>query len=85
MAEGEGEIISAPESTSFVNTTSGSEREDESTSILDMLKAPKSAAQNRKRKVACFTKNSRGSSVHCIAALSEPKSYPATKIKKVSR
>ena len=54
MAEGggdSGEIVPAPESTSFVDTTSGSEREDESTSILDVLKAPKSAAQNRKRKV----------------------------------
>ena len=38
MAEGRGdsgEIVPAPESTSFVDTTSGSEREDESTSILD--------------------------------------------------
>ena len=54
MAEGggdSGEIVPAPESTSFVDTTSGSECEDESTSILDVLKAPKSTAQNRKRKV----------------------------------
>ena len=53
MAEGggdSGEIVPAPESTSFVDTTSRYEREDESTSILDVLKAPKSAAQNRKRK-----------------------------------
>ena len=51
MAEGggdSGEIVPAPESTSFVDTTSRSEREDESTSILDVLKAPKSAAQNKK-------------------------------------
>ena len=51
MAEGEEEIVPAP-GTSFVDTTSGSECEDdEPTSILDVLKAPKAAARNRKRKV----------------------------------
>ena len=42
----------------FIDTTSGSEREDESTSILDVLKVPKSAAQNRKCKV--LTNRGRG-------------------------
>ena len=75
MAEGggdSGEIVPAPESTSFVDTTSGSEREDESTSILDVLKAPKSAAQNRKRKV--LTNRGRGKRRYSSSSTSsEPK------------
>ena len=41
-------------STSYVDTTSSSESEDdarEATSILDVLKAPKVSVQNRKRRV----------------------------------
>ena len=73
MAEGEEEIVPAP-GTSFVDTTSGSECEDdEPTSILDVLKAPKAAAQNRKRKV--LTNRGCGGKRRCSSSStsSEPK------------
>ena len=87
MAEGggdSGEIVPSPESTSFVDTTPGSEHEDESTSLLDVLKALKSAAQNRKRKVL---PNRGRSNCRCSSSCtsSEPKRVIVTKIKIVSR
>ena len=74
MAEGEEEIVPAP-GTSFVDTTSGSECEDdEPTSILDVLKAPKAAAQNRKRKV--LTNRGCGAGVRRHLPVPSPRELP---------
>ena len=86
MAEGEEEIVPAP-GTSFVDTTSGSECEDdEPTSILDVLKAPKAAVRNRKRKVLTNCGCGKKTPVFfVIYQFRAQESYPATTIKRNSR